>query len=463
MTRPQRQPMDQDRNVIFSVSTIDGVTPVPLEVNPVTGRLIVDSTGTITNTGTFPVQLNAYQTATTGSITTSTTTITVTDLMGVGGVTVSIFGTYSGVNVTFEQSTDNGTTWANATAVSTTTAAPQPFSGATGVLVTNSTNIWNVTPLLGVSQFRVRATAFGSGSASIRIDPSAQFTQPNVSSTITDGTNIVNVLKSDGTATGQNAVLTAPSYMSVAFTTTTVQSVGTTDVGNYASVSVYVATQGTSSSITFQTSNDNVNWSSNALEISSSSGTIIQTTATASITYVGALKGRYFRLNVTGISAGTTAGTIIFSTVPKSQLAVNANQNGTWTVGSSTATGSAVPANAFYQGGRDPSGNLIGIGADAARNLTVAQYATTPTLTNVASSATSVSLLVSNAAAKSRIIYNDSTQVLYVKYGTTASATSYTVQIAANGFFEFPQPSYTGAVDGIWASSNGFARVTEVI
>jgi len=93
---------------------------------------------------------------------------------------------------------------------------------------------------------------------------------------------------------------------------------------------------------------------------------------------------------------------------------------------------------------------------------------------NVASSATSVPLFppaggtatagystfpLPNGAV-GRTITNDSTAVLYVKYGTTASTTSYTVQIQPGGYYEFPQPMYTGPVDGIWASANGYARLT---
>jgi hypothetical protein len=85
----------------------------------------------------------------------------------------------------------------------------------------------------------------------------------------------------------------------------------------------------------------------------------------------------------------------------------------------------------------------------------------TATLTNVASSATNVTLKASNANRQHLTIFNDSTQVLYVKWGATASATSYTVQIAPGGYYEFPQPAYTGIVDGIWAAANGNARVTE--
>lgn len=81
---------------------------------------------------------------------------------------------------------------------------------------------------------------------------------------------------------------------------------------------------------------------------------------------------------------------------------------------------------------------------------------------NVASSASNVTLQASNAARRGLLIFNDSTQVLYVKFGATASSSSYTVQIAAGGYYEVPQPVYTGQVDGIWASANGNARVTEL-
>jgi hypothetical protein len=84
---------------------------------------------------------------------------------------------------------------------------------------------------------------------------------------------------------------------------------------------------------------------------------------------------------------------------------------------------------------------------------------TAATLANVASSATNVTLFAA-AAANMRTIFNDSTAVLYVKFGATASTTSYTTQIAAGGYYEFPQPLYTGQVDCLWASANGFARVT---
>lgn len=85
---------------------------------------------------------------------------------------------------------------------------------------------------------------------------------------------------------------------------------------------------------------------------------------------------------------------------------------------------------------------------------------TTAMLANVASSASNVTLFTANATANARTIYNDSTAVLYVKFGATASNSSYTVQLAAGQYYEFPQPFYAGQVDGIWASANGNARTT---
>lgn len=92
---------------------------------------------------------------------------------------------------------------------------------------------------------------------------------------------------------------------------------------------------------------------------------------------------------------------------------------------------------------------------------TIQKPITTSTPSNVNSSASNVTLLAANANRRAATIYNDSTQVLYVKFGATASATSFKVAISPNGYYEFPLPVYTGIVDGIWAAANGAARITE--
>ena len=84
----------------------------------------------------------------------------------------------------------------------------------------------------------------------------------------------------------------------------------------------------------------------------------------------------------------------------------------------------------------------------------------TGTASNVSGSATSVTLLASNANRLGATFYNDSTAILYLKCGATASTTSFTVKLFAEDFYELPA-NYTGIVDGIWASATGAARVTE--
>lgn len=101
------------------------------------------------------------------------------------------------------------------------------------------------------------------------------------------------------------------------------------------------------------------------------------------------------------------------------------------------------------------------IGTDAQGRIYVVQKSTTPTLSNVSSSATSVTLLSANDARIAAMLYNDSTQVCYVKFGTTASSSSFTVLLEAATYYEIPA-GYTGRVDAIWASANGNMRVTEI-
>ena len=84
-------------------------------------------------------------------------------------------------------------------------------------------------------------------------------------------------------------------------------------------------------------------------------------------------------------------------------------------------------------------------------------------LTNVASAAASTQLLAANPNRSGAIFWNDSTAVLYLALAAAASTTSYTVQLAAQGSWTLPpSPVYTGAIFGIWASANGYARVTEL-
>lgn len=93
--------------------------------------------------------------------------------------------------------------------------------------------------------------------------------------------------------------------------------------------------------------------------------------------------------------------------------------------------------------------------------------ASTATLANVGGSASSVTLIALNTNRLGGVIVNDSSAILYIKYGSSASATSFTyvLQGSASGAqaLELPaNPRYTGIITGIWASATGNARVTEL-
>jgi hypothetical protein len=96
-------------------------------------------------------------------------------------------------------------------------------------------------------------------------------------------------------------------------------------------------------------------------------------------------------------------------------------------------------------------------------------FAATSTLTNVASSATSVTLLAANNNRKTVIILNDSTADLYVTLNASAaSTTNYSLFLAAKvgntpSSAIFGGDDYSGEIRGIWSSANGFARITEVV
>lgn len=101
-------------------------------------------------------------------------------------------------------------------------------------------------------------------------------------------------------------------------------------------------------------------------------------------------------------------------------------------------------------------------GAASMRPVDIAQRAATSTLTNVSDTASSTTCLASNTARLSAMFFNDSTAIVYLKFGATASTTSYTVKVQPDGFYTV-QGGYNGIVDCIWASdASGAARVTEL-
>lgn len=92
----------------------------------------------------------------------------------------------------------------------------------------------------------------------------------------------------------------------------------------------------------------------------------------------------------------------------------------------------------------------------------MAEFQLNATVSSVAGSVTSVTLLASNKRRKGATVTNDSSSYLYLKFGSTASTTSYTVLMAPYAYYEVPF-EYNGEISGIWVSATGSARLTEVV
>ena len=89
------------------------------------------------------------------------------------------------------------------------------------------------------------------------------------------------------------------------------------------------------------------------------------------------------------------------------------------------------------------------------------------TCTSVAAAVADTVLAAANLNRGIVTVHNDSSSVLYLKLGTGASPTSFTVRMAPQGYYELPLGSgdrvYTGSINGYWSSASGSARVTEVV
>jgi hypothetical protein len=89
--------------------------------------------------------------------------------------------------------------------------------------------------------------------------------------------------------------------------------------------------------------------------------------------------------------------------------------------------------------------------------------ATTASLSAVASGTSSAQALAANTSRKGVLAYNTDANGVYLKYGTTASSSSFTVLIPSSGYWEMPDPIYTGRIDVIWiGDGSGSLYLTEL-
>lgn len=137
----------------------------------------------------------------------------------------------------------------------------------------------------------------------------------------------------------------------------------------------------------------------------------------------------------------------------------------TLTITGNSVNSAVIVITLFHGAANGVGGSAGGAGVDISPYVDGLEGLLTPsvtaTITTAADAATSATLLSSDVTRKGFIIANDSTQGLYLKYGTTASSTDWTVYVPAGATWE--ERNYSGRVDGIWvADASGNARITSL-
>lgn len=108
-------------------------------------------------------------------------------------------------------------------------------------------------------------------------------------------------------------------------------------------------------------------------------------------------------------------------------------------------------------------GDAVAVWADQNGAVRTTPRTVGSSLSNVAASVSSVTLLAANDARRGAVVVNDSTATLYLKLGSAASTTSYSYRLDPGGQWEMPSSwTYTGLIAGIWSAASGDARVTEL-
>jgi len=88
---------------------------------------------------------------------------------------------------------------------------------------------------------------------------------------------------------------------------------------------------------------------------------------------------------------------------------------------------------------------------------------TTPTVTTQNPSLTGVALKALNSARRGLTVYNQTSQILYLALGVTATLVNFTLIMDVSGYYEAPF-GYNGAVWGIQgAAATGLVYITEVV
>lgn len=130
-----------------------------------------------------------------------------------------------------------------------------------------------------------------------------------------------------------------------------------------------------------------------------------------------------------------------------------------------TSSAGAAPATIVAPLGRaaDAASVSVALSTEDVALLPAVSVATA-SLSALASLATSAQLLAANSSRTGLMLVNTDANDCRIKYGTTASASSFSAIVPGNnGYWEMPRPIYTGRIDAIWdADGSGSLFATEL-
>jgi len=72
-----------------------------------------------------------------------------------------------------------------------------------------------------------------------------------------------------------------------------------------------------------------------------------------------------------------------------------------------------------------------------------------------------VVLAAANAVRRTFAAYNFSANPLFLKLGSGAKVSDFTLMMVSSGYYELPAPAYTGVITGVWGTADGNAQITE--
>lgn len=106
--------------------------------------------------------------------------------------------------------------------------------------------------------------------------------------------------------------------------------------------------------------------------------------------------------------------------------------------------------------------NSVASGSTISGSVEVTNCATA-TISTAASSTTTATIAAANSARRGLILANNSTEPCVFAFGSGASATNFSIALAAGASIAIPAPVYTGLISVVWATAGtGNATVTEL-